>query len=137
MRLVLDANVLFAAAWSPDGRAAALFALAARDRAVLVSSPHALFEARRNIALKKPAAADRLENLVELVEIVPEPGPRLVGRAAEAGLPRDDAPILAAAIAASADLLVTGDRTHFGHLLGQRFGPTRVASLAEALSAIL
>lgn len=137
MRLLLDANVLFAAAWTDDGRGAALFRLAARDRCTLLTSPYAAAEARRNIAVKKPVAAATLDALLDEVVVVTEAGPALVRRAAEAGLPEDDVPILAAAIGARADLLVTGDRTHFGHLFGQRVGSVEVTSLAAALERLL
>ena len=137
VRLFLDANVLFAAAWSESGRAAALFSLAARGRCTLLTSPYAAAEARRNIAVKRPGASPRLEALLAVVECVDEPGHRLVRRAAEAGLPDDDAPILAAAVTARADLLVTGDRTHFGHLFRRRFGGAEITSLADALARLL
>jgi predicted nucleic acid-binding protein len=53
------------------------------------------------------------------------------------GLPLDDAPILAAAVRARADLLVTGDRAHFGALAGRNLRGVEVASPAEALSRVL
>lgn len=53
------------------------------------------------------------------------------------GLPPKDAPILAAAVQARADGLVTGDRTHFGPLYGRRFEGVLVLSPAEALARLL
>ena len=52
-------------------------------------------------------------------------------------LPAKDAPILAAAVEAGAELLVTGDRAHFGALYGRTFGSTEVVSLAEGLARLL
>ena len=52
-------------------------------------------------------------------------------------LPPEDAPILAAAVQAKADLLVTGDRSHFGHLFRKTVRGVRVESLADALARLL
>lgn len=137
MRLFLDANVLFTAAYSPEGRSAALFELARDGRCHLLSSQHAIDEARRNICLKAPAATARLTALLEVVETCPEGDPRLVAWAAAHGLPAGDAPILAAAVAAGAGGLVTGDRRHFGQLLGRVMGPLTVLLPADALALLL
>jgi predicted nucleic acid-binding protein len=137
VRVFLDANVISAAAHWPQGRARALFRLAAAGRCKLVASPHAIQEARRNLILKSPRGAEALDALLERVEKVAEAGPRTVESAAGHGLQDSDAPILAAAIVAGTDFMVTGDRTHFGHLFGSEVGGVRVVSLAEALEAIL
>jgi predicted nucleic acid-binding protein len=137
VRLFLDANVLLAAPHSPAGRSRALFTLAERGLCTLVTSPHAIEEARRNVNLKSPSGASSLDDLLESVERVSEADPRLVAWAADQGLPPGDAPILAAAVAAAADALVTGDRTHFGHLFGTRVGDVEVLSLAEAIGRLI
>ncbi|WP_027883333.1 PIN domain-containing protein [Meiothermus rufus] len=123
MRLFLDANVLFAAAWQ-EGRSRALFTLAQQGRCTLCTSAYALEEARRNLQAKRPEALTTLEALLEEVILVAEPRRALIHKALERGLPPKDAPILAAAWEARAAALVTGDRQHFGHLYGQ---PLRVA----------
>jgi predicted nucleic acid-binding protein len=137
VRLFLDANVLFSAAHSRAGRSRALFELAERGLCTLVTSPHAIEEVRRNIILKSPAGAPRLVDLLDVVETVSEADPRLVAWAADQELPANDAPILAAAVAAEADALVTGDRSHFGHLFGSRVGRIEVLSLAEAIDRLI
>jgi predicted nucleic acid-binding protein len=137
VRLFLDANVIFSAAHSPEGRARALFRLAEKARCTLVASPHAVEEARRNIMLKSSEAVQDLEHLLQFLEVVVEADPRLVAWAADQGLPENDAPILAAAVAARADALITGDRTHFVHLFGSSPGGVRVITPAEALSEVL
>jgi predicted nucleic acid-binding protein len=43
-------------------------------------------------------------------------------------LPSKDRPILQAAIAAKADILVTGDRRHFGHLFGKTVSGVQIDS---------
>jgi predicted nucleic acid-binding protein len=137
MRLFLDANELFTAAHNPEGRAAALFALARQGTCVLTSSRHALEEARRNLALKYPPAASALEGLLPDVTIEGEAPPVVVTWALEQGLPLKDAPILAAAAHSHCDALVTGDRTHFGSLFGRSFKRVRVLSPAQALAQVL
>ena len=137
VRVFLDANMISAAAHWPQGRARALFRLAAAGRCELVASPHAILEARRNLGLKSPRGTEALDALLERVEKVAEAGPQMVESAAGHGLQGSDAPILAAAVAAGVDLLATGDRTHFGRLFGRDVGGVRIVSPAEALALLL
>ena len=136
MRLFLDANVLFSAAYSVDGRARGLFSLAKKKFCTLVTSEHAIAEARRNLMMKHPSAVGDFEHLLNLVARVPEGGPGLVAWAKGYGLPENDAPILAAAAAAGTDFLVTGDRRHFGHLYGNAIGRIRVVTLRDAFRMV-
>ncbi len=137
MRLFLDANVLFTAAHKPEGRSAALVALARRSFCSLHTSPHVLEEARRNLRLKLPQGADALEKLLKTIAIEGEASSPLVRWALEQGLPLKDAPVLAAAVVARADLLVTGDRKHFGDLYGATLRGVEVVTPAEALARLL
>ena len=137
MRLFLDANVLFTAAHNPEGRSAAIFQLGRAGVCRLVTSPHALQEARRNLGLKYPGLVDALERLVTLASIEPEANSNDVTWALEQGLPAKDAPILAAAAQARCDVLVTGDRTHFGHLYGRRLRGVEVLPPTDALARLL
>jgi len=137
MRLFLDANVLITAAHNPGGRAAALFALAQQGACTLLSSPHALEEARRNLKLKYAACAEALNGLLADTALEREAPSSLVAWALGQGLPLKDAPILAAAVQARSDVLVTGDRTRFGPLYGRSFEGVLVLSPAEALARLL
>jgi predicted nucleic acid-binding protein len=137
MRLFLDANVVFSAAHSPDGRARALFRLARKGQCELLSSPHAIEEARRNIRIKYPEKSDDLEALVSELHVTPEATPPAVAWARKQSLPLEDAPILAAAVEAAADLLVTGDRTHFGRFFGKSLRGVGIATPAKALRKLL
>jgi predicted nucleic acid-binding protein len=78
MRLFLDANVLFSGAYSPDGRARALFLLARQGRCELLSSPHAIEEASRNMQLKYPDKAGELDILVSELQVTVEATPQSV-----------------------------------------------------------
>lgn len=137
MKLFLDANVLFTAAWSPEGRAGVLFDLADAGYCSLCTSAFALEEARRNLALKAPAKLSCLERILPHLTIVPEPSPETVTWAQGLPLPMKDAPIMAAAVVCAADILVTGDRRDFGHLFGKSMEGVRVLSPRDALEEVL
>lgn len=117
-RLFLDANVLFTAAHRPQGKAAFLFqTLADSPQAPwrLMSSAYAVEEARRNLAAKLPEALSAWALLLEAVRIVPQPATQTLRLA----LPDKDQPIWAAAYAARATHLLTGDLKDFGALMNQ------------------
>jgi len=137
VKLFLDANVLFSAAHREEGRSQDLVALARGGLCELLASAHALEEARRNLELKSAGFERRLEKVLERVELVAEAPAALVEWARAQGLPLKDAPILAAAVHARANLLVTGDRRDFGHLFGRALRGTRVVIPAAALDLVL
>ena len=137
MKLFLDANVLFTAAYSPEGRARALFDLADAGHCSLCTSAYALDEAQRNLALKAQAKLPDMERLLPLLTIVREPLPEKITWAQGLPLPMKDAPIMAAAVYGVADILVTGDRRDFGHLFGKNLEGVRVLSPLEALAEVL
>ncbi len=137
MKLFLDANVLFTAAYSPAGISRSIFELAAAGYCSLHTSAFALEEARRNLAMKAPASLADLDHLFARLTVVPEPSPDKLRRAQDLPLAMKDAPIMAAAIASAAELLVTGDRRDFGHLFGKEIEGVRVSSPREALKEVL
>lgn len=137
MKLFLDANVVFSAAHQSEGRAQHLLALARAGRCSLVTSAHALEEARRNLALKSSGYEARLDAALAIIGSAPEAPSSLVDWAASHGLPAKDAPILAAVAHCRADLLVTGDARDFGSLFGRVFRGVKVVTPAQALEAVL
>lgn len=114
MRIFLDANILFSAAKS-DGAVATLLSMLAAAGHVACVDPYVVEEARRNLAAKAPGRIQRLQQLLLSMEHgpLPSPTPQLE---ASLKLPPKDRPVLASAIARSCDVLLTGDRTHFGAL---------------------
>ena len=118
-RVFLDANILFAAACSPGGVTRALVDLAGDSGCVLLTSPQGELEARRNLTAKRPDAVAELGRLLRRISITPAPPREMVRAAVELGLPLDDAEILAGAVAARADCLVTGDKKHFGRYMNR------------------
>ena len=137
MRLFLDANVVFSAAYHSQGRAQALVGLAKGRFCDLLTSSHALEEARRNLALKSPGFEERLAGVLDIVETIGEAPHALVSWAASLGLPAGDAPVLAAAVHCRAALLVTGDARDFGQLYGRVLQGVKVVTPAQALGAVL
>ena len=139
MRLFLDANILFLAGYSATSPVHDLLALAAAGDCELLSSEYAFEEARRNLALKSPdASLERFEAATALIIPVQEAsGPALEQAQSVKLSDASDIPILAAALQAGADALVTGDRRAFGPFFGQRIGSLRILRLRDALTAIL
>jgi predicted nucleic acid-binding protein len=114
LRVFLDANVLFTAAYSPQGLSAFLIELGAAGRLTLLTSPIAIVEAERNLEAKRPAALPALSRGLGAVRIVGEPPPADVVKLTPAELSAKDRPLLAAAIVAGATHFVTGDVADFG-----------------------
>jgi len=137
VKLYLGADVIFSAAHGVEGRAQDLVALARSGHCKLLTSKHAFEEARRNLVLKSGGFERRLAQALARITVVAEAPTVLVEWAREQRLPFKDAPILAAAVHAKADLLVTGDTRDFGHLFGRELRGTRVVTLAMAIDLVL
>jgi predicted nucleic acid-binding protein len=111
IRVFLDANILFSAAWREGSGIGRLWE---KQGVHLMTSPYALMEAERNIQRKKPASVDRLSALTRAVEV----SSATKALSQDYGLPAKDLPILEAAAGCGCTVLLTGDITHFGHLIG-------------------
>lgn len=133
MRIFLDANILFSAA-KTDGAVRHLLSLLVQGRHELWADGYVVEEARRNLRLKSPGSIAGLEALLKIVTLGPLAAPR--GSSAAFPLPEKDRPVLEAAIRHRCDILVTGDRTHFGRLYGSVVEGVEIlapAALAEKL----
>ena len=137
MKLFLDANILFTAAYSEQGISRTLFRLAGAGRCSLITSAYAADEARRNLAVKAPTVLPEFGNLLEAADIVREPAPAVVARMKQLPLTEKDAPIMAAAVESGADILVTGDRRDFGHLFGLEVEGVLVLNPADTLDRVM
>jgi uncharacterized protein len=113
-KVFLDANVIFSAAYRGDSRLCELWRLGGVQ---LTSCPYAIEEASRNVALARPEALEQLGELLAALCISSDASEEMIQ-----GLDLDekDRPVLASAIQARASHFLTGDRTHFGHLLGNK-----------------
>lgn len=112
IRAFLDASVLFSACYSATGASRELLMRAIRHEFIVVISDIVQEEARRNLAIKAPMALPALEQLLELVPFELLSAPLDAVLAAQQYTELKDAPIVAAAITARADFLVSLDRTH-------------------------
>jgi predicted nucleic acid-binding protein len=137
LKIFLDANVVFSAAHREEGRAQELISSGTAKRHTFITSRHALEEARRNLQVKSHGFEKRLAQLLDEVAVVAEAPAALVEWARGEGLPPQDAPILAAAMHAGAELLVTGDARDFGHLYDRILQGTRIVSPKRALDLVL
>lgn len=109
--LFLDANVLFSAAYREDSKLSIFWKL---KKTNLITSSYALEEARRN--LKTQEQRIRLEVLASKLKITSHE--HMAPLPPEVILKDKDRPILAAAIHAKADFLITGDFQDFGKYFG-------------------
>ena len=111
----LDANVLFSAAIG--GPAFELLIALTDERVVsLATSRACVAEAEVNLERKRPTSLDALADILVRVSVVTDQGNDDVRWASELLHP-DDVHVLAAARRAGADVLLTGDTTHFGLLM--------------------
>lgn len=107
MKIFLDANVLFTAAYNPSGRAHLLIDEFATK---IITSDYADEEARKNIQAKKPEAMVDFKKLLSQITIVPS----VNGTICPIALREKDRPIFLTALANKATHLLTGDKRDFG-----------------------
>ena len=122
MRVFLDANVLFSAS-NVGSNVVSLIALLC-ERQTAVACNLAIEEARKNVALKRPAWRPGFDELLKRVDILPS-----ILFELQIQLDRKDAPLLCAAIRGRCSHFVTGDKRDFGHLYGQVVQGVEVISL--------
>lgn len=113
-RVFLDSNVIFSGLYSSQGPPGMILERFIQGEFRVVISQQVLEEVVRTVANKLPEALPALRRLLESAppEICEDPTPEEVAGWAEAINP-EDAPILAAAVAAQVDYLVTGDNHFF------------------------
>lgn len=114
IRVFLNASVLFSASYSKMGSSRDLLREAIRGNLRIVVSQHVLQETERNLVQKAPNALPAFHELLTLVtaDVAEKPTLKELKRAATY-INLKDAPIVAAAVKARVDYLVTWDRKHF------------------------
>jgi predicted nucleic acid-binding protein len=134
IRLFLDANVLFTAAHNPSGKAALIVEVGSRGQWEIMTSSHAIEEARRNVATKFPECLERLDSLIKVIAKVSSKS----GQTFPISLPRKDRPILDAAIQCKATHLLAGDIKDFGPFMNHRrlTSGTIIQTVSDFLSGL-
>jgi predicted nucleic acid-binding protein len=134
VRVFLDANVLFSAARSDGVIRRLLNDLSSRGH-TLCADIYVAGEARRNLAAKAAAGLPALGQLLDQIEVaLLQVDPAAMSEMA--ALPEKDRPVLAVAARMGCDVLVTGDKAHFGRFYGETVAGVTVhspRSLAELL----
>jgi len=132
MRIFVDANVLFSAARSAGAIRTLLQALQSEGHA-LAADAYVVAEARRNLDAKASAdAITYLDGLLAQIEVRQVSYAEVAHEESLVGwLPEKDRPVLLAAMAMRCDVLLTGDRTHFGTAYGKTFAGVTVYAPAQ------
>ena len=127
-----DANIPFSAALG--GPAFTLLLTLARDDALqLTTSQACVVEAAANLERKRPEHAATLTTILGSFTIEPDIEQDEHTEWASTLIHSDDIHVLAAARRANADLLLTGDTTHFGPLMERHDLPLRITTLRALL----
>lgn len=135
MRIFLDANILFSCARSDGAIRYLVNALLAVGHSCWVDE-YVVAEARRNLHLKNAQALADFDALLRKLKMADARAHAGMEWASLDWLPEKDRPVLLAAMRLQCDVLVTGDRRHFGAGYGKTLGGVTLhspRSLAEVL----
>ena len=135
-RLFLDANVLFSAVRRCDSAQGSLVEFAAGGLIAALSSVYAIDEAHHNLMREAPRAMRSWQSMLAVIRIASEPDAERLGWAGSPVVAKN-APILASAVRAKVDWLVTGDRSDFGHLFSTTQRAVPVIPPSEAARRLL
>jgi len=127
--LFLDANVLISAAWKDGCEVAQIWQMKGIR---LITSNFVMGEVQRN--LHQVGQIERLRGLMRSVQIVSFS--ELLEIPEATALPEKDRPVLAGAVQARADHLVSGDKRHFGPLYGKIIRGVRITAPSELLAVL-
>ncbi|KKU05757.1 MAG: hypothetical protein UX07_C0013G0005 [Parcubacteria group bacterium GW2011_GWA2_45_30] len=108
----LDASVLVAAALSPSGGSFRILNESLLHGFGFVTSPHAFGESERVLIRKYPDRVVELHHLAVFLNMVLDTSEKFAAQFTEI-INVKDVPILAAAVEAGVDVLITLDREHF------------------------
>lgn len=135
MRLFLDANIAFSAALT-DGAARKLLHELKHGGHILVMDEYVREEARRNLQIHRPSVIKELQRLRTIIDIA-----RMETEAHEIdgieGIPEQDIPVVKSAAVHRCDILLTGDRTHFGSFFGKQIAGVAILSPRMAAERLL
>lgn len=112
MKIVLDTNVLVSAFLKPRSKPARIMRLVLQGDIQIIVNEHILAEYLE--VLKRPKFNLNLKNVQTILEVIRLKGINAPSLAESFDLPdSNDEPFLEAALASTADVLITGNRKHF------------------------
>lgn len=115
-RIFVDTSVFFSACYSQTGASFEIFRFALQGSAKLITSDYVIQETQRNLSRKSPDVLPKFKEFLEIIDFeYANPSVEEVLKAA-IFTELKDAPVVAAALYAGADFLVSLDRRH---LVGQ------------------
>lgn len=117
MKVFVDANILFSAAYREDNLQRTLLHLGGSKGLSFVTCDYVATETLRNLRRKAPHGLERLFQLLKICGIIATP---THGDVPET-LPTKDHPIWRGAVAAGCQVLLTGDRKDFARLKHPKF----------------
>ena len=112
MKIFLDANVLFAAAYNPGGTPSHMIAVAKSRGIQLITSHYAYRESQSNLERKSPNTLQAFDRLMQNFHFVTTPD--LIKD--QLALRKKDLPIYRSALFAGCSYLITGDKRDFSGL---------------------
>jgi predicted nucleic acid-binding protein len=134
IRAFLDANVLFRAARSRKNASWGAFDLAlSRDDFAVMTNEYVLGEAKKHLREKFPESLAEYHSLTPILETHKEPQDAIAEHLKRVISDEDDLPVLAGAVYAGADCLMTLDEHHFGHLYGITVYDVLITTPAQGL----
>jgi predicted nucleic acid-binding protein len=138
LRIFLDTSVIFAAVLSSTGGARKLFHLAKAGLLRLIVSPDVLRECEQVVRRKSPSSLPLLAELLAIgqAETSPAPTSRQLARAKMHVKYLPDAHVLAAAIHAGPDWLVTHDKEHFLKMHAESKLSFRIGTPGDLIQAL-
>jgi putative PIN family toxin of toxin-antitoxin system len=114
IKVFIDTSVLIAGVASVTGASATVLDLCEAESIQMVISRQVLVEADRNFSAKLPGLVTQFRKFIQnLAPMMVEDPPAIAVERAAALIERKDAPILAAAVEAKVDYLITLDKKHF------------------------
>ncbi|MBW2195231.1 MAG: PIN domain-containing protein [Deltaproteobacteria bacterium] len=126
-KVFLDANILFSVAYGSHGLER-LWDCEKKGLCVLLASRYVIEEAKRNLI--DPEQLRKLQTHLSNVKVIIEPDPIVK---CPVDLPKEDQPVLTAAVSANADYLLTGDMKHFGKYFGQTIAGVKISMARDYL----
>ena len=134
IKVFIDTNVLIAGSVSVTGASAAVLDLCEAESIQMVISRQVLVEADRNFSTKLPGLVTQFRQFIQnLAPMMVEDPPAMAVERTATLIDRKDAIILAAAIEAKVDYLITLDKKHFIKERVRRNIPIEICTPADFL----